>query len=67
MPKIVEAGQTIPPERAAELVLYLASGAADALSGRMFSVGEDAAAAVGRAEEVLREELYVLRMRRLVG
>jgi NAD(P)-dependent dehydrogenase (short-subunit alcohol dehydrogenase family) len=67
MPKIIEAGQDVPPELAAELVLYLASGAADALSGRMFSVGEDPTGVVRRAEEVLREELYVLRMRRLAG
>jgi NAD(P)-dependent dehydrogenase (short-subunit alcohol dehydrogenase family) len=54
-----------PPEAAAELVWYLASGQADALSGRVFSVGEDPAAMVARAADVVKDALYVLQMRTL--
>ena len=51
-----------PPERAAELCLFLASGQADALSGRFFSVHYDEAEIVARADRVERDQLYVLRI-----
>jgi hypothetical protein len=44
-------------------VLALASGRADALSGRLFSVGEDVDEIVRRAEQVRADELYLLRLR----
>ena len=50
-----------PPERSAELCLFLASGKADALSGRFFSVHYDEAEIVAQAERVEREQLYLLR------
>jgi len=50
-----------PPERSAELCLFLASGQADALSGRFFSVHYDEAEIVAQAERVEREQLYLLR------
>ena len=56
-------GQNVTPEPATRLVLYLASGAADHLSGRYFTVAEDPADVVRRSEQVLREDLYSLRMR----
>jgi hypothetical protein len=46
-------------------VLFLASGKADELSGRFFTVPEDPAKVVERAEEVKRDDLNALRMRRL--
>jgi NAD(P)-dependent dehydrogenase (short-subunit alcohol dehydrogenase family) len=46
----------------AELLLYLASGAADALSGRFFIAPGKPAAIVDHADEVRRRELHVLRM-----
>ena len=49
-------------EPATRLVLFLASGKADALSGRFFAVPEDPAKVVERAEEVKREDLYTLRI-----
>ena len=52
-------------EPATNLVLYLASGKADALSGRFFIVPEDPADVVGRADEVKRDDLYTLRLGRL--
>lgn len=56
-----------PPERAAELCAFLASGAADAVSGRFFSVHYDENEIVAQAQRVEREELYTLRIPTLHG
>ncbi len=56
-----------PPERAGELCRFLASGAADRLSGRFFSTYYDEAEIVSRAEEVERDMLYTLRVPTLHG
>lgn len=56
-------GRDNPPERGAELVLFLASGRADALSGCYFHVRYDVAEMVLRAEEIKEGELYTLRLR----
>ena len=56
-----------PPERAASLCLFLASGKADALTGRFFSVHYDEAEIVAQAERVEQEQLYVLRVATLDG
>lgn len=61
--QLLDAGRESPPEAAAELVSFLASGKADALSGRLFSVDEDYAGVVARSVEVIRDELYLLRLR----
>ena len=61
--KSLAAGYDVPPERAANLVVLLASGQADALSGCYIEVGDDVAGMVLRAEEVQRDELYTLRLR----
>jgi NAD(P)-dependent dehydrogenase (short-subunit alcohol dehydrogenase family) len=58
-----EQGRDRPPERAAQLVTFLASGHGDGLSGRCLFVGDDVAELVQRAEEIQREDLYVLRFR----
>ena len=55
--------ECIPPERAAELVVFLASGEADALSGCFVSAEDDVAEMVSRADEIQRGELYRLRLR----
>jgi NAD(P)-dependent dehydrogenase (short-subunit alcohol dehydrogenase family) len=52
-----------PPERAAELVLLLASGRADALSGRFISVRYDLADMIARSEAIRENDLYTLRLR----
>ena len=46
-----------------ELVLYLASGTADELSGRYFAAPGDPASVVAQAQEIRARELYVLRVR----
>jgi len=63
--KILDDAQDVTPDTVADLVLFLASGKADRLSGRLFSVTEDLEEIVRRAEEVERDNLYVLRSRRL--
>jgi NAD(P)-dependent dehydrogenase (short-subunit alcohol dehydrogenase family) len=52
-----------PPEHAADLVVFLASGRADALSGCFVNVREDVNEMVQRAEEIRQDELYTLRLR----
>lgn len=60
------AGPTlVPPERAAEAVVYVASGQADALSGRFVDVTvDDVADLVRRADEIARDDLLAMRLRR---
>lgn len=52
------------PELAAELVLRIASGDADALSGRYVHVDDDLDDLIARADEIQRDDLHVLRFRR---
>jgi NAD(P)-dependent dehydrogenase (short-subunit alcohol dehydrogenase family) len=54
----------VGPERAAELVAFLASGRGDALSGRYLYALDDPEELVRRAAEIERDDLYVLRLRR---
>jgi NAD(P)-dependent dehydrogenase (short-subunit alcohol dehydrogenase family) len=63
--KLLDDGLEVTPSVVADLVLFLASGKADALSGRVFSVNENLDEIVRRADDVLREELYLLRLRSL--
>ena len=55
--------EDVPPDSAASLVVYLASGAADALSGRSIKASDDVAQLVTRAAEIDEHDLYVLRER----
>jgi NAD(P)-dependent dehydrogenase (short-subunit alcohol dehydrogenase family) len=52
-----------PPERAAALCVSLASGRADALSGRRMHVVQDVKELVRRADEIQEKDLYTLRLR----
>lgn len=63
--KMFDDGLEVTPEVVARLVLTLASGVADSLSGRLFSVGEDVEEIVRRADEVLANDFYLLRARAL--
>lgn len=56
-------GHDVPPERAARMVVFLASGKADALSGRFLRSTDDEEALVARAEEIQERDLYTLRPR----
>ena len=58
---------TSPPERPVQLVVRLASGKADALSGRFLTTADDLEMILGRAEQVEKENLYALRVGRLTA
>ena len=55
--------EDVSAELAATLVVYLASGAADVLSGRYIFASEDVRQMVARAGEIEEQDLYVLRER----
>lgn len=57
----------VPPEETARLVAFLASGAADGLSGRFLSVSDEYEEVARRADEVVAEDLYQVRWRRFPG
>jgi NAD(P)-dependent dehydrogenase (short-subunit alcohol dehydrogenase family) len=63
--KLFDRGRDVPPEKAAHLVVQLASGRADALSGRFLAVSDDLAKLLERSEEIQTGELYALRVRKL--
>ena len=54
----------VTPEHAAELVLLLASGRADRLSGRFLHRLDDLEAILGRTEEIAASDLLTLRLQR---
>lgn len=59
----LDTGQELSLEQGAEFVALLASGRADALSGRYFSAYDDFNAIVARAAAIRRDDLYTLRLR----
>jgi hypothetical protein len=63
--KMLDEGREVSTEVVADLVLLLASGKADALSGRTLSVYDDQNEILRRAADVVKEELYLLRVRTL--
>jgi NAD(P)-dependent dehydrogenase (short-subunit alcohol dehydrogenase family) len=62
---LYERGLDVPAEKVAQLVVQLASGRADALSGRLIDVVDDLAKLQERLEEVKRDNLYMLRVPKL--
>lgn len=60
---IFQQGQNQTTEPGTNLILFLASGKADPLSGRLFMVPEDPAELLSRADEIRQKELYTLRLR----
>lgn len=61
----IEAGRDVPPERGAELVLKLASGRYDALSGSFLYIEDELDELVSRAEEIRRNRLYTLALKKV--
>jgi NAD(P)-dependent dehydrogenase (short-subunit alcohol dehydrogenase family) len=59
----VAAGQAVPPENSARLVVWLAAGRADKLTGRYLTVDDNLEALVARADEIQQADLYTLRLR----
>jgi NAD(P)-dependent dehydrogenase (short-subunit alcohol dehydrogenase family) len=63
MSAMVESGRALTgTDKCAECCVYLATGAADALSGRYLSATEDYAALAANAEEIREKDLQVLRL-----
>ena len=56
-------GGDIPAERSAALLVQLASGVADALSGRYLTYADDLGALLAQSEEITRDGRYTLRLR----
>jgi NAD(P)-dependent dehydrogenase (short-subunit alcohol dehydrogenase family) len=56
-------GRDLPPEAGANLVAFLASGAADALSGRFIQASDDVVDMVRRTDDIQRDDLHALRLR----
>jgi NAD(P)-dependent dehydrogenase (short-subunit alcohol dehydrogenase family) len=63
--KLFDQGRDVPAEKAAQLVVQLASGRADALSGRFLGVADDLTKLLEHLEEVKRSGLHTLRVRKL--
>lgn len=59
---LLDSDRLVPPERAARWVMFLASGEADDLSGRVLSVTYDMETLVARSDDIRREGRYLLRL-----
>jgi hypothetical protein len=55
----LDEGRDDSVERTVEAFMLLASGRADALTGRHLSVNDDLTVLIARAEEIRRDNLYV--------
>jgi NAD(P)-dependent dehydrogenase (short-subunit alcohol dehydrogenase family) len=64
LPELGERTDALAPELAGELVAELATGRADALSGRFLHVLDDLEHLISRADEIRVDDLYALRFRR---
>jgi 3-oxoacyl-[acyl-carrier protein] reductase len=60
-------GDVVEAEQTAKLIVGLASGGADELSGRFLHTLDDLETLLDRLEEIRSDDLYALRLRRLPG
>src|SRR5262245_8792215 len=58
----LDSDRLVPPEHAARWAVFLASGDADNLSGRVFSVNYEMETLVKRTDDIQREGRYILRL-----
>jgi NAD(P)-dependent dehydrogenase (short-subunit alcohol dehydrogenase family) len=65
--RIFDEGLDVPAERSASLVLELASGRADSLSGRFISIRDDLDSLLRNAKQIEEQNLYSLRVQTLDG
>ena len=63
-PRMYAEGRDTPIGKPVELVVKLASGRADGLSGRFLSVSDDIDDLVRRADEIRGDDLYTMRLRK---
>ena len=59
---VLDSDRLVPPEHAARWAVFLASGEADNLSGRVFSVAYEIDTLMKRADDIRREGRYILRL-----
>lgn len=59
----LQQGDWVDPALGARLVVFLASGRGDALSGRFLHALDDVDELAAKAEEIVRDDLYVSRLR----
>lgn len=59
---LLDSDRLVPPEHAARWAVFLASGEADSLSGRVLSATYDMETLVGRSDDIRREGRYLLRL-----
>ena len=64
LPGLGERTDVLAPDLAGELVAELATGRADALTGRFLHVLDDLEDLISRADEIRADDLYALRFRR---
>ena len=60
--EVFKRGEDVPPDRAADLLVLLASGRADALSGRFFTIKDEVVGLVERAGGEGLGDLQTLRL-----
>jgi NAD(P)-dependent dehydrogenase (short-subunit alcohol dehydrogenase family) len=65
LPELGERTDSIDPAEAGRLVVQIASGELDALSGRFLHVLDDVDELLRHVDEIAAQDLYALRMRRL--
>ena len=65
LPHLSTRADALEPERAAQLLLAIASGRVDPLAGRFLHVLDDIDALLSRKDEVTQNDLYSLRLRTL--
>ena len=65
--RIFDQGLDVPAERSARLVLELASGRADSLSGRFISIRDDLDSLLRNAKQIEEQNLYSLRVQTIDG
>lgn len=58
----LEQGLDTPMKSAVRMFIFLASGQADALSGRFISVSDEESELLSKTEEILHKDLYTLRV-----
>jgi len=59
----IAAGRDLPPERVAKLVVELASGLGDVLTGRYIDAQNELTELIARADQIHEDDLYTLRIR----
>ncbi len=62
LPALAERDDVVPPERAASLILDIATGRLDPLSGRLLHALDDVDDLLRRSDEVRDRDLFVLRL-----